>query len=567
MFMTNQWKSFLLGLFVVTLVGSCNKPDKDSEPSQNSVTLQQVVDAMGGVNAINAVKTVSYTVEGAAYEHDQDLPNEPVVLSNEYLYRYTSDLNARRLRMDWTKIHIYQPTNYENGKSMMIINDKQGSISGEWKWSGYYIGLLAPTAVPATKIEALFKNKFMANPIEMAQKLLTLYKLTDKTEDYTFSIPTRIAGLDIKVMIDPKTSKIIGAKTRETDYLHGDSEFQVDYLEMTKVGAIEMPSKVWFNLNGNTLQKEKYSDFKVNPTIAGDFYQLESVAVPFAYDEGEADLGIYRSQFYHRWTAWGLPIDYRQDNGSLILDQYDLDHPPLPLGSQYVGPKVKIIGRHDNRLWIVTIQTPKGIYIVDSPFNTILTRNYLTTIQNEFPGQPILGVISTHTHHDHFGGFREIVTETQNVYMGPKSIDFAKDVLKAPFTLVPDNYAKNPKTVQFHTVNGVTKLDDGAIEIHNLKPTQTSASPHADENLIVYLPEYKCLIQSDQVWMGDFITIWNKKHTGKQYTELARATLANNAKYLVDYIKEKNLDVKLVVGTHGGLGTLEEVEMLANYKK
>lgn len=565
-FLANQGKHLLLGVFILTFAISCQEKDKETGP-QTSFTLQQVVDAMGGIDAIKAVKTVSYAVEGAAYEYDQDLPNEPIVLGSEYWYQYTSELNARKIRMDWSKIHIYQPTNYENGRSLMIINDKQGSISGEWKWSGYYIGLTAPTGVPAAKIESLLKNKLMANPIEMVQRLLTTYKMTDKAVDFTFSLPTRIVGLDIKVIIDPKTAKIIGAKTKESDYLHGDSWFQVDFLEMTKVGAIEMPSTVWFNLNGNTLQKEKYTNIQVNPTLTSDSYQLQSVAVPIAYDENQADLGVYLSQFYHRWTAWGLPIDFRQDNGSLVMDEYNLNYPPLPLGSQLIGPNVKIIGRPDNRLWTVAIQTPAGVYIVDSPFNAILTRNYITTIQRAFPGKSILGVISTHTHHDHFGGFREMVSQTENVYIGPKSVDFAKDVLKAPFTVLPDNYAKTPKTAQFHLINDITKIDGGAIEIHNLKPTRTTAIQHADENLIVYVPEYKCIIQSDQIWTGDFITIWNEQHTGKHYTELAKATLANNAKYLLDYIREKNLDVEIVVGTHGGRGTIQELEMLANYKK
>jgi hypothetical protein len=214
----------------------------------------------------------------------------------------------------------------------------------------------------------------------------------------------------------------------------------------------------------------------------------------------------------------------------------------------------------------VAIKTDDGIYVVDAPINTYWTGSCIRAIKNEFPGEKLVAAIATHTHHVTFGGIRELVHETGKLYVGDKGVEVAQTAINAKHTLIPDTFSKDPRDVEIIHVSGVTKLAGGAIEIHKLitsDPLGTPASgPHAEDMLIVYVPEYETVIQADHYWSGEFMTIWNGYSTNT-YTLRGQAELKRIARYLLDYINEKELVVSKLIGIHGGVGTMEELKQVA----
>ncbi|XLS29683.1 MBL fold metallo-hydrolase [Flavobacteriaceae bacterium M23B6Z8] len=547
--------------FVLT---SCKNDDDNSPNGTEGLTLEEIAEAMGGIETINNVKTMSFSVKGNSYEYEQDIPTLPSPLtSNYYVYDFYTELNARKMRMDYDSIHFNHPAYYDTKGPLFIVNDRTGSVSRDFIWKSYYLGVTDPHGIFSTEIEANIKNQKMANPIELIREIASTRKLSDASSDNSFSIPTRVDGLDIRVEFDPKTALPIRAVTREADFLKGDVSFEVVYENWIEIAGTKFPTKIEYILDNEVFKSETLSNIELNPQLSADTFTPEAVPADYqiAWDEEQADFGIYHSQFYHRWNAWNIGYPEPVNNGAIDLGAFDLSQ--FGLASQYIGENVKIIGRPDNRLWIAAINTPEGVIIVDSPLNQKWTRSLINATKNAYPGKDIIAVISTHAHHDHFAGIREAAQEAGKVYIAEESVPFLNQVLTGTHEIYPDNLAKNPRNVEVETVNDITYLADGAIEIHRLKPTGSSATPHAADMLVVYVPEYELIIQSDQLWNGDFMKVWHG-YTYRSFTPQARVEIINNARYLLDYIEEKELKVSKIMAAHGGLSGIEELEVPAN---
>ena len=45
---------------------------------------------------------------------------------------------------------------------------------------------------------------------------------------------------------------------------------------------------------------------------------------------------------------------------------------------------------------------------------------------------------------------------------------------------------------------------------------------------------------------------------------MSKAAFKERAKFLLDYINEKQLNVSKVIGIHGGLGSIQQLQFVAN---
>ena len=554
-----------LAVYTIFAVSSC-KDDDDGSPIDNGdgISLSEVIEAMGSTEVLEGIKTISYTAKGNSYEYEQDIPHLPSPLtSNYYEYDFYTELNQRKIRMDYDSIYFNHPAPYNTRGPLLIINGKEGSISKDFSWRSYYFGVTDPRGVYATEIEFNLKNQKMANPIELLKEVLNTGGPEQNTINDSYRIPTRVANLDIELVIDSRTKMPQKSRIVEADFLKGDVFFEVYYKDWVEVGGTMYPSTLDYMLDNELFKRERLTNIAVNPELAADTFTPEAFPPEkqIAYNEEQASFAIYHTQFYHRWNAWNIGWPEPVNDGALDLGSFDVSQ--FGLASQFVGEKVKIMGRPDNRLWNVAIKTSDCVVIVDAPLNQKWTRSLINGTKNAFPGEEIKAVIATHHHHDHFAGIREAAYETGKIYIAEESVGRVNQVLNSSHTLLPDNLANNPRNVDVESVSDVTYLDNGAIEIHRLKPTNTSAVPHSDDMLVVYIPEYEVLIQSDQYWNGTFTQVWNG-FAFRPFTQEARPEIINNAKYLLDYIQEKELKVSKIIATHGGLGPISDLELTAN---
>ncbi|MCU0467697.1 MAG: MBL fold metallo-hydrolase [Arcicella sp.] len=552
-------------IVVIFLVIACKKEDEVSTPSEE-IQLTEILNTVAGSSqAIKDFKTMSFKVEGISYEYEQDIPTLPSPLvSNKYIYECFSNLSARKLKMDYSYCEFNHPAYYETTGPNIFISDKVGSTSDQYIWKSYYFNDVAPFSLFSTELEAHLKIQMMSNPLQLLKIIQSKNKDNVSTKNLVLSFNhDKYTNIAFEVYFDKTTKLPIKVSTDEVDFLQGNVKYEVVFKNWTKVNGVQFPTTLEHYHNKNLLRKETLSNIKVNPVFSDSFFNPEVVKDPIPYDEAQAKIGIYNSQFLMRWNAWNIGWPEPVNDGAVDLGAMDLKQ--FKLEPQYVSPTVKIIGRPDNRLWNVAIKTAGGLYLVDTPLNQDWTRSLIDAAKKAFNENNIKGIISTHCHHDHFAGIREGLTETSNVYIAEEGVSFLNKVAATDHSLNKDKFALNPKKPVVHPVKDVTVLENGRIQIHRLNPKKTTATPHAADMVIVYLPEEEVVIQADQLWSGTFMSVW-KGYTPRGFTEKAKVEIKNNAQYLLDYIKEKNLKVSKIISQHGGLGSVQDLYTITNSK-
>ncbi len=568
--MKNNFKSLLRSLLIsckVILVFSISSCKTNDEMSSFSViSIDQVIKNICLQNDLKSVKTVKYRVLGQSFENEQSGPSLPGPIHGcSYNYVYSAELNNRKINMSYDNIDFNYPFPYKTTQANLIINDQQGSISGQYNWSSFYLNQIEGKPLYSSRIEAILKNQKMANPIELLRDLSLSESSKIITNGNIFIIPSGIENLNIELTIDPETLLPLSARIKENDFLLGDVWFEIQYLEWINVKDIKYPSQLIFRLNGNIIKKEKISDIAFNVSFSPSLFEIESKS-QVAYNKQQALDGIYSSQWYHRLFAGGIAIDQPLNNGALALEDFDISVFGLP--NQKVGDKIKIFGRPDSSNWPVAIKTSTGIVMVEAPLNPSWTKSVLTAIHNKFPEEKISSIISTHTHYDHLSGIREAVAETKNVYVATAGIPYLNKVIKSEHKLLPDALSKNNEEIKINEVSNISYIANGEVEVHLLKKTDVYGNTfaidntHAFDMLIVYVPSEKTIIQADLLYCGVFLYIWNGK-SPNHFSEAGKLDLKARATFLLDYIKEKKMVVSKVIGIHGGLASIDDLKHVA----
>ncbi len=540
-------------LSIISLsVFSCGNDDNNNGATEPTITLEKVANVLGGESVINGISTMKYQVNGVNWEYEEEEPNVPNPINTaDFSRTVTTELNSRKLRFDYTTISRYYPFNYEVGLSSKVINDKQGSYSGDAGFGSHFFGASNANPVRSSGIESGLKIQKLSNPLEMLKELLASNPLTLSTSS-SYAIPTGVAGLNIELVIDPTTFFPLSAKVMEVDFVNGDTELEVSYTDWVTVGTTMYPSKLSYFYNGGLVRTEELSTLELNPNLASDTFTPEITTE--VYDTEQGEFGVYSSWWYERFLSFGGPIDQPLNTGAEEITS----------AAQVVGPNLKIIGRADVGYWSVALKTSTGVVIVEPSLNQRWTRSIIDAVKTQaYPGENIEAVIATHTHFDHFGGVRELAQETGKVYIGEDGVSYTEGVLSFNSTLLPDTLTTNPASVSVEGVSEVAILDGGTIEIHPLDTSTLGTNPHGEDMVAVYVPEYEAFIVADMFNSGGFVAI-AQGFTVNNFNAATKAVISERANYLLDYIDEKGLTVSRVIAIHNGVGTFADLEFMAS---
>ena len=555
---------FPLFFALIIILSSCNHLDDfGGQGIGNEITLQEVVDALGGMQAIEALETMSYKVNSEAYEFEEEEPRQDnPILSRTYQFDLTTQLNSRILRLDYSTIDSYYPLTYSSSGATIIIDDRQGSISGQYDTGSYYFGAVQPRGLFAPRIESKLKTYAMGNPLELIKQLIEISPDLDlKTKKRVFTIPTGVANLVLSLHIDKKTALPTKVSTTEVDFINGDVTFEVNYENWSKSQSLAFPSNSKFVYNGDVIKKEFYSDFLFNPVLDATFFEVQPVAQVVPYNDDQSKKGIYHSQWYERYFDFSIASDQPLDLGFVAAG----DWLNFGIPDQSVGENLKIIGRPDIAYWAAAVKTSEGVLIIESPFSPEWSRAIINTVKSPagYPDEKITGLVQTHTHVDHFSGIREMASEVETIYIGKNGKQEVKAALKANSDILADTFSLSSQQTKVQDVEGITYLDGGAVELHSVTMTETTNNPHSENMLIVYIPEYEAIIQADLFSPGGLLAIYADQ-TLFPLDPNSKAAFKERAKFLLDYITEKELAVSRVIGVHGGLGSLQQLQFVAN---
>ena len=555
---------FFFASFVSLCALSCDEEEMivPPQPKPTESTLSDVIGALGGLPTINGLDHLFYIVDGKSYEHEEEEPghSNPILL-RDYNYALYTHLNHRNIRVDYTGISSKYPFEFEAGESSFVIKDKVGVSSGQYDFSSLYFGLVNPVALHAPRIEAMLKNYVMSNPYEIIKRVMAINSdLNTMTTDNKFTLPTLVSDLNIEIEINLETHLPVKATIMESDFLHGDVLFEVSYSGWSTAESLKYPAKITYTYNGNIIKEEQITEVTENPIIKDGLLEPEELQELIFYDPEYALKGVFHTQWYDRLFSLGFPIDIPLNPALVMRDQWVA----AGLPDQTIGENVKIIGRPDLSYWAIAIKTPGGVYIVDAPLNQEWCQSIIQAIKGPdgFPGEDIVGVIPTHSHFDHFGGIRELAAEAEVVFMHHEGEEILFSILNANHNIKPDRLAQNEKPVNVTGIDGVLSLEGGILELHAIDMAEEDNNPHSDNMLIVYVPEHELIIQADLFNAGVLVALY----AGQGAVPLGNSTIAtwnNRAKFLMKYIKEKNLKVSKIIGAHGGVASMAQLEFVA----
>jgi glyoxylase-like metal-dependent hydrolase (beta-lactamase superfamily II) len=188
----------------------------------------------------------------------------------------------------------------------------------------------------------------------------------------------------------------------------------------------------------------------------------------------------------------------------------------------------------------VVVEFADHLVVIEAPQNDEYTSAVIAAAKSLAPAKPVRYVVNTHHHFDHAGGLRAYVAEGIPVLTHESMKSYYERILRNPFTLVPDRFARTNRTPAIDTVADRRVLSDASrtLELYHLR-----GNLHSDGLLMAYLPRERMLIQADAF-----------------HPRPGAAPLPAPSPYTVNLfenIRRLKLDVAQIAHVHGGVDSFD----------
>lgn len=403
--------------------------------------------AMGGADALKAIKDVRRAGSATAYAQGQSLTPDALV-TRQVEVTSTLDFAGGKSRTETTTAGAGIVTT----RTLAVVNGDQSF--------GYNLvtRALNPTgAGGVTAARNAMRRDVAALLLTALARAETLRSLGDDTLDgkrqrvVSFSDAD---GTQLALSFDAASGLLSKTETLGDNAVLGDALNETllsDYRDVP-VGAAraKLPFRVVTKVAGDTTQDVKYSTIAANGGLTADALAAppDAVRVPPAP------------------PAVGVAVEKLAD------DLYFLGG-----GTHYslaVGFKDQVV-------------------VIEAPLNDDRSLAVLAKVNELFPGKSIR-LVPTHYHFDHSGGIRTYVAWGLPIVTTPGNKAFMEKMAAAPHTIRPDSLSRDPKKANVETFTKKKVFSDGArtLELHDVGP-----NPHVAEMIVAYLPKEKLLFVAD----------------------------------------------------------------------
>jgi len=494
----------------------------------NETVIDRAAEALGGADALNALRSEKITTNGSRFVVGQGVTPEenPAYELPPFEYTFSHDIESDRMRIDWTRYSISTVPGAEPTRYAEVIVGDGGFVDGN---DAYNI----PNQPPQT---AMLSNRVAA--VRKMQRVFSPHLLVRSALENPDQV-TELDGVDIdgkahevvslggevhpvRLYIDAETSLPSKIEVLEDDPVIGDNLTEIALSDYRAVGDVKFPHAIELTAHGGIpMHAETRATIETNVDLEDSLF-----AIPAGLETAKSEeffvQGDARAQWYHHFLGYTWNVD-------------DYYLAPATFTEVVAGSGVYHVtgGFHHS----MVVELDASLVVVEAPMDEFRSKVVLAEIEKRFPSKPITHVINTHFHDDHSGGVRSFAAKDAKVVTAERNKAFFETLLAAPHTVIPDALQQAPRPFQIETVGAVVPhvITEGTRTVE-LYPVTTT---HCEGMLVAYIPHAKVVFTADLYNPGFFPA----GQVQEPYLSMA--------KELYNALVEKQLVVDFIAGGHG----------------
>ena len=488
------------------MAGSHGQPASAQSPTD---LVKQAVDALGGADALRAIKTVVGKGDAKHWEPGQsNSVNGESRFLGDSKFMLSGDVASRTVRADWDRGMLYPAV--EKLKYSEIVAPTHGAViddKGEAK------------PMSGIRLASLQRELLRGAPTLLLQALDSPQSLSaiedQKLGDQTLPAVVFTRGANKFIVIFDRATKLPAAvRTRDEDNIWGDSNYDMVLGDWKTVGGVKIAHSESYRLNAMEVQRLSFTEITANATI-----EPATLAIPDAVKAAAKPPAT--GNVPYQWVIRRIFLGRFTDSDAIYF----------PPGGGFklveLSPNVQMVqGGGANNL---IVNMKDGLAVFDAPTDDGQSKWVIDAAKAKYPGKPIKYLVLTHHHMDHTGGMRAFAAEGATVIVPAPDKAYFEQVIKAAHTLEPDAQQKamKPATVQEVKDTFSIKDDMAEINLYNIP------NPHVDGYLLIHV------VKDNILWVTDLIS--------------PRGPIARNPQTLAvgEALRKHNITGALIAGGHG----------------
>jgi glyoxylase-like metal-dependent hydrolase (beta-lactamase superfamily II) len=441
--------------------------------------VKQSVDALGGADAMRAIKTMVTKADAKHWEPGQSYSvNGESRFLGDSTVTITVDFAGKDgavARYDWDRDMQYPAVERVKYSEIRYPN-----------WGAAIDDKGQATPMSAIRIAANLREALRGSPLLMLRALDAPQSLS-AIEDQKLGKETLPAVVFANgatkyiIMFDRATKLPAAVRTRDEDNIWGDSNYDMILSDWKTVAGVKIAHTRSFKLDDMEVQRLTYKEVTANPTVAAAAFAVSDSVKAAAKPPATSNVPyqwVIRRLFLARFTD--SDTIYFPPDGSFKLVE--------------LGPNVQMVqGGGANNL---IVNMKDGILVVDAPTDEGQSKWVIDAAKAKYPGKPIKTLILTHHHMDHTGGMRAFAAEGSTIVVPAPDKTYFENVIKAKHTLEPDAEQKTMKPANVQEVKDSMSIKDDTAEVN----LYNIPNPHVDGMLIVHV------VKENVVWVTDLVS-------------------------------------------------------------